>query len=480
MPNRYPAVAYSITIRAQYPNRPGMLGKIASAVGKVGGDIGAVDIVESSRQRMVRDITINARDVAHGQEIAARLRSLRGLRVVNVSDPTFLMHLGGKIAAHPRVPLDTRNALFRAYLPGPLRVSAAISEDPGEVWRYTSKANSVAVVTDGSAVLGLGNVGPAAAMPVMEGKAMLFREMGGVNAWPLCLATQDSDEIVETVKRVSPGFGGINLEDISAPRCFYLEERLQEELDIPVMHDDQHCTAVVVLAGLYNALKLVDKRLNDLKVVICGAGAAGVATGRLLAEAGVRHIIGYDREGVLHRGLDLSDNAGKKWFADTTNPQDFRGDLRGALEGADVFVGVSGPNVLTPHHLEGMNRDPIVFAMANPDPEIFPEEAEPYVTIMATGRSDYPNQVNNALCFPGFFRGLLDTRARKVNTEMKMAAAWAIASAVPSRQLNEEYIIPSVFDRNVARSVAREVAAAARRTGMAQRQRRGSLGRAAW
>lgn len=475
MTNRYPAVAYSITLRAEYPNRPGMLGKIASAVGKVGGDIGGIDIVDSTRQRIVRDITINARDVAHGQEIAARVRAIRGIKVLNVSDPTFLMHLGGKIEVRPKVSVMTRNAMSWAYLPGPLRVAQAIHEDPQLAWRYTSKANSVAVVTDGSAVLGLGNIGPAAAMPVMEGKAMIFREMGGVNAWPFCLATQDPDEIVDTVKRIAPGFGGINLEDISSPRCFLIEERLQEELDIPVMHDDQHCAAVVVLAGLYNAMKLVDKRLEDLKVVICGAGAAGVATGRLLMEAGVRQIIGYDKEGVLHRGLDLDDNVGKKWFAENTNPNDFRGDLRGCLEGADVFIGLSGPNVLTPEHLKVMNRDAIVFALANPEPEIWPEEAAPYVRIMATGRSDYPNQVNNALCFPGFFRGLLDTRARRVSTEMKMAAARAIADAVPSGQLNEEYIMPSIFDGNVARSVAREVASAAHRTGVARRLRRGRV-----
>ena len=477
MTNRYPAVAYSITVRAEYPNRPGMLGKIASVVGKTGGDIGGIDIVDSTRQRIVRDITINARDVAHGQELAARVRAIRGLNVLNVSDPTFLMHLRGKIEVHPKVSVMTRNEMSWAYLPGPLRVAQAIYEEPRLAWRFTSKANSVAVVTDGSAVLGLGNIGPAAALPVMEGKAMLFREMGGVNAWPFCLATQDTDEIVETVKRIAPAFGGINLEDISAPRCFIIEERLQDELDIPVMHDDQHCAAVVVLAGLHNSMKLVDKRLEDLKVVICGAGAAGVATGQLLMEAGVRHIIGYDKVGVLHHGLDLEANVGQKWFAEKTNPHDFRGDLHGCLEGADVFIGLSGPNMLTTEHLKVMNRDAIVFALANPEPEIWPEEAAPYVRIMATGRSDYPNQVNNALCFPGFFRGLLDTMAWRVNSEMKMAAARAIAAVVPSGQLNEEYIMPSIFDGSVARSVAREVASAAHRTGVARRLRRGSLPR---
>ncbi len=472
MTNRYPAVAYSITVRAEYPNRPGMLGRIASAVGKMGGDIGAIDIVDSSRQRIVRDITINARDVAHGQEIAERLRTLRGLRVLSVSDPTFLMHLGGKIEVQPKVSIKTRSDLTLLYELGSARVSQAIYEDPQAAWRFTTKANSVAVVTDGSAVLGLGNIGPAAAMPVMEGKAMIFREMGGVNAWPICLTTQDPDEIVETVKLIAPGFGGINLEDIAAPRCFYVEERLQKELDIPVMHDDQHCTAVVVLAGLQNAIRVVEKRVEDLKVVICGAGAAGTATGRLLAAAGVRNIIGYDKEGVLHRGLDCKGHAGKQWFCENTNPDGLQGDLPSALKGADVFIGLSGPNVIAPENLAVMNKDAVVFVLANPDPEVSPEEAAAHVRIVATGRSDYPNQINNAICFPGFFRGLLEARAREVNTEMKLAAAWAIANAVPFSQLNEEYIIPSVFDPNLARAIAKEVAAAAYRTGVARRERR--------
>ena len=475
MTGRYPAVAYSITVRAEYSNRPGMLGGIASAVGKVGGDIGAVDIVESSRGLMVRDITINARDVAHGQQIADRVGSLRGVRVLSVSDPTFLLHLGGKIEMRSKTALTTRNELSLAYVPGVARVSTAIYDDPSAVWRLTSKGNSVAVVTDGSAVLGLGDIGPAAALPVMEGKALLFKELAGVDAWPICLSTKDPEEIIAVVKHIAPGFGGINLEDISAPRCFYIEERLIEELDIPVVHDDQHCTAVVVLAALYNALRVVDKRLEELKVVVSGAGAAGVATGRILVDAGVSNLIGYDREGILHRGQEYGGHAGKTWYAENTNPQNFRGDLMGAMEGADVFIGLSGPNVLTVEHLTAMNRDPVVFAMANPEPEIRPEEAAPYARVMATGRSDYPNQINNVLCFPGFFRGLLDSQAREVNTDMKLAAARAIAGAVPASQLNEEYIVPSVFDRNVASAVGREVAAAAQRTGAAQRRRRRSV-----
>ncbi|MBI4202035.1 MAG: NAD-dependent malic enzyme [Chloroflexi bacterium] len=472
MTNRYPAVAYSITLRAEYPNRPGMLGRIAAAIGRVGGDIGAVDIVESSRDFIVRDVTVNARDVGHGQEIADRLRHMRGVRILSVSDPTFLMHRRGKIEMLSKVSLNTRSDLSMAYRPGVIRIAQAIYEEPTAVWTLTSKRNSVAVVTDGTAVLGLGDIGPAAAMPVMEGKAMLFKELAGVDAWPICLATKDPDAIIRAVKNIAPGFGGINLEDIAAPKCFYIEDRLKELLDIPVMHDDQHCTAVVVLAAVFNMLKVVHKDMEDLKIVISGAGAAGVATGKLLKEAGARNIIGYDREGVLHRNGNYGGHAGKLWFAQECNSQDYRGDLMGAMEGADLFIGVSGPGVLNAEHLKRMNRDAAVFALANPDPEIMPEEAQPYVRIIATGRSDYPNQINNVLGFPGFFRGLLDARAREVNSEMKVAAAHAIAEAVPSSQVNEEYIMPSVFDRNVARSVAREVAAAAHRTGVARRARR--------
>ncbi|MBI4200705.1 MAG: NAD-dependent malic enzyme [Chloroflexi bacterium] len=472
MTNRYPAVAYGITARLEYANRPGMLGKITSAIGEVGGDISAVDLVQSTREVIARDFTVNARDVTHGQEIVAKIRAVEGVHVVNVSDPTFLMHLRGKIEMRAKTPIKTRNDLSMAYTPGVARVSMALYEDPSAVWTLTTKANTVAVVTDGSAVLGLGNIGPAAAMPVMEGKAMLFKELADVDAWPICLATQDPDEIVQTVKHIATGFGGINLEDISAPRCFYIEDRLRKELDIPVFHDDQHGTAVVVLAALLNSLKIVNKRMEDLKTVIVGVGAGGVATTRMLMDAGMRNIIGCDRTGVLYRGRDYGDNSAKVWFAENTNPDNFKGSLLDAMEGADLFIGLSGPKVLVSKHLKVMNRDAIVFAMANPDPEIFPEEAVPYVRVMATGRSDYPNQINNALCFPGFFRGMLDSRAREVNSEMKLAAAKAIAAAVPASQLNEEYIVPNVFDRNVARTVAKEVASAAHRTGVAQRTRR--------
>ncbi|MBI4340287.1 MAG: NAD-dependent malic enzyme [Chloroflexi bacterium] len=472
MTSRFPAIAYGVTLRAEYPNRPGMLGRLTSAIGNAGGDISGLDLVFSSRDTTIRDITVNARDVAHGQAIVAMVRAVPEVKVVSVSDPTFLLHLGGKIEMRSKTPVRTRNDLSMAYTPGVARVCMAIYEDPRAIWNLTTKSNTVAVVTDGTAVLGLGDIGPAAGMPVMEGKAMLFKELAGVDAWPICLDTKDPDEIVETVKHIATGFGGINLEDISAPRCFAVEERLRAQLDIPVFHDDQHGTAVVALAALYNSLKIVGKRIEDLKTVIVGVGAGGTATARLFKEAGMVHILGFDRTGVIHRGRDFSDNSGKRWLAENTNPGDFRGSLREAMEGTDLFVGLSGPGVMPADYLKKMNRDPIVFAMANPDPEIFPEEAAPHVRIMGTGRSDYPNQINNALCFPGFFRGLLDCRAREVNNEMKLAAARAIASAVPSSQLNEENIMPSIFDSTVARSVARAVVDAAHKTRVAQRSRR--------
>ena len=380
MVTRVPGVAYGVTIRAEYHNQPGMLGTISSAIGEVGGDIEAVDIVHSDRDIMTRDFTVNARDVAHGQEVVATVRQIPGVRVVHVSDPTFLLHLGGKLEVHPKTPLRTRNDL-----------PMAIHDEPSKVWTLTTKGNTVAVVTDGSAVLGLGDIGPEAAMPVMEGKAMLFKELADVDAWPICLATKDPDAIVETVKHIAPGFGGINLEDISGPRCFSIEERLREELDIPVLHDDQHGTAVVVLAALFNAIRLVTKSPEELKVVMTGVGAGGVATAKLLMEVGVANILGCDRSGLLHRDRDYQGNPGKEWFAENTNLDNFHGSLLEAMEGADLCIGLSGPNVLTVEHLKVMNRDPIVFAMANPDPEIFPEEAGNYVRVMATGRSEYSN-----------------------------------------------------------------------------------------
>ncbi|MBI2170956.1 MAG: NAD-dependent malic enzyme [Chloroflexi bacterium] len=476
MTNRYPAIAYGVTIRAEYTNRPGMLGKVTSAIGNAGGDISGLDLVHSSREITIRDITVNARDVAHGQQIVAAVRALPEVTVASVSDPTFLLHLGGKIEMRSKSPIKTRNDLSMAYTPGVARVCMAIHDDPATVWNLTTKSNTVAVVTDGTAVLGLADLGPAAAMPVMEGKAMLFKEMASVDAWPICLATTDPDEVVETVKSIATGFGGINLEDIAAPKCFYIEEKLRTALNIPVFHDDQHGTAVVVLAALHNSLKIVNKKIEDLKTVIVGVGAGGVASARLFYQAGMRNIIGFDRTGPVHQGRNFSDNSGKQWLAEKTNPLNFRGSLMEAMEGADLFVGLSVSGVITAEHLKRMNRDAIVFAMANPDPEIFPEEADPYVRIIGTGRSDYPNQINNALCFPGFFRGLLDCRAHDVNNEMKLAAARAIAAAVPSNQLDEENIMPNVFDRNVARNVARAVVEAAHKTGAAQRSRRRTYG----
>jgi malate dehydrogenase (oxaloacetate-decarboxylating) len=472
MAEKQPSIAYSITVRAEYPNRVGMLGEITSAIGTAGGDIGAIDTVSSSRRGMIRDITINTRDSTHGEEIVKQLKMVPEIRVMSVSDPIFLRHLGGKIEVQSKTPVKTRNDMSIVYTPGVGRVTTAIHDDPSAVWTLTGKGNSVAIVTDGSAVLGLGDMGPAAALPVMEGKSVLFKEMAGVDAWPICLDTNDPDEIVETVKNISVGFGGINLEDISAPRCFYIEQRLKDELDIPVFHDDQHGTAVVLLAALINALKITGKRMEDLKVVVNGIGAGGIACGKILMSAGVTNLIGCDRQGIIHRGADFKGNTAQEAFVEISNPDNIEGDLSIALGDADVFLGLSGPNVLTPKMVSTMKSDPIVFAMANPDPEIWPEEVEGMVRVMATGRSDYPNQINNALCFPGMFRGALDVRAREINEEMKLAAAYAIASGVPKSDLNEDFIVPSIFDLGVVRKVAKEVGSAAHKTGVARRTRK--------
>ena len=467
-----PSASYSLTVRLEIRNRPGMLGQVTSAIGGAGGDIGAVDLVEMSRERVVREININARDSVHGHAIVDRLRRVQGVRLLNVSDRTFLVHLGGKIEIRNKVPVRTRDDLSMTYTPGVARVCLAIKEDRERVFALTIKQNAVAVVTDGTAVLGLGDIGPEAALPVMEGKAMLFKEFGGVDAFPVCLATKDPDRIVEAVKLIAPAFGGINLEDISAPRCFEVEERLRKELDIPVFHDDQHGTAVVVLAALLNAARIVKKKLRRLKVVVCGVGAAGTATIKILLSVGVRQVIGVDEHGILSRGRPKGMDFMKRWVAQATNPRNLRGKLSDAVEGADVFIGLSVPGVLTVQDVKGMARAPIVFAMANPVPEIQPEEAERHVAVMATGRSDYPNQINNVLCFPGFFRGMLDCRARTVNDEMKIAAARAIAACVGAGELSPEYIIPSVFNKQVAPSVAAEVSRAAQKTGVARRARR--------
>jgi malate dehydrogenase (oxaloacetate-decarboxylating) len=467
-----PSASYSLTIRAAIKNRPGMLGRLTSAIGEAGGDIRAVDLVELVKDIIVRDFTINARDEQHGQAIVGAIRQVEGIRIVSVSDRTFLVHLGGKIEIRNKVPLKTRDDLSMAYTPGVARVCLAIREDPERAFALTIKQNTVAIVTDGTAVLGLGDIGPEAALPVMEGKSLLFKEFADVDAFPVCLATKDVDQIVDTVKHIAPVYGGVNLEDISAPRCFAIEERLQQALDIPVFHDDQHGTAVVVLAALLNALRIVRKELGDISVVVCGVGAAGTATIRILRSVGVRRILGVDEHGILAPGRPEPTDAMKRRVAEETNPQDRRGSLADAVQGADVFIGLSVPGVLRTEDVKVMARDPIVFAMANPVPEIMPEEALPHVRVMATGRSDYPNQINNVLCFPGFFRGLLDCRATRVSDDMKVAASQAVASVVSRKELHEEYVIPSVFNKKVATAVARAVVQAAQRGGFARRRRR--------
>src|SRR5262245_39180907 len=470
--------SYSVTVRLEIENKPGMLGKVTSAIGKAGGDIGAIDLVEVGRTTITRDLSVKASDERHAQQVVEKIRAVSGVRVVNVSDRTFLMHLGGKIEVNGKIAVKTRDDLSMAYTPGVARVCMAIHQDPEKAYALTIKQNCVAVVTDGTAVLGLGDIGPNGAQPVMEGKALIFKEFAGVDAFPLCLATKDVDEIVTIVKAISPVFGGINLEDISAPRCFEIEERLQRDLEIPVFHDDQHGTAVVVLASLLNALKVVRKRLSDVRIVFTGVGASGIATAKLLMKAGAKHIIVCDRAGAIYRGRTENMNSMKEWFAQHTNPKRLRGTAGDALVDADVFIGLSGPGVVGLKDIKAMRRDPIVFAMANPIPAIQPEEAGPHVKVMATGRSDYPNQINNSCCFPGFFRGMLDVRARRVNDQMKLAAATALAELVGRDELDPEYITPSMFDRRVVPAVAEAVSEAAVRSGVARRRPRTAGGRA--
>ena len=462
---------YSLTIRVEIAHKPGMLGRVAGAIGEAGGVIGAIDIVDISQDKLIRDITVDAAGPEQWDAITDALAQLEGVKVIDTTDRTFLMHLGGKIEQHNKMPLKTRDDLSMAYTPGVARVCTAIADDPEKAFQYTIKRNTVAVVSDGTAVLGLGDIGPRAAMPVMEGKAMLFKEFAGVDAFPICLDTKDPDEIVETVKRIAPGFGGINLEDISGPRCFEIERRLKAELDIPVFHDDQHGTAVVVLAALLNACKLTGRDLMDLNVLMVGLGAAGIAVTQILMNAGVRNIIGCDSRGAIHtERADYQDGSMpdmKRWYAESTNPQRRDGDPNELLEGMDLLIGLSGPGVIRPESLDAMHQDALVFAMANPTPEVTPEEAGPRVRVMATGRSDYPNQINNVLCFPGIFRGALDVRAGQITEEMKMAAARAIAKIVQDVELREDYIIPSVFNRDVAPAVADAVADEARASGLA-------------
>ncbi len=466
-----PNASYSLTLRVKIHNQPGKLGEITTAIGKANGDIEAVDIVSVGKDFLIRDITVNAASEQHDEEIIRAVSNIDGVEVANVSDRTFLMHLGGKIETVSKMPLKTRSDLSMAYTPGVARVCTAIARDPEKVFNLTIKKNTVAVISDGTAVLGLGDIGPAAAMPVMEGKCQLFKEFGGVDAFPICLNTKDPHEIIETVKNISVAFGGINLEDISAPRCFEIEDRLKEELDIPVFHDDQHGTAVVVLAALINALKIVGKKMDEIKVVVNGVGAAGVACSKIVMAAGVKNIIGCDQTGAIYEGRTENMNWVKDWYGRNTNTAKEKGSIHDVIKGADVFFGLSAPGVIDENDLKNMAKDPIIFAMANPVPEIMPEDAAGHVAVMATGRSDYPNQINNVLCFPGIFRGALNCRASRINEAMKLAAANAIAGIIGEDELHPDYIIPSVFDRRVGEAVAKEVEEAAYSTGIARRER---------
>jgi malate dehydrogenase (oxaloacetate-decarboxylating) len=463
---RHPSASFSATLRVHLVDRPGSFARLAEAIGDAGGLLGAIDLVRAERDKKVRDVTVLAADDEHIRRIVDAVRSVSGIEVEHVSDRTFLLHLGGKLEVVPKAPLKTRDDLSMAYTPGVARICRAIADDPETVWNLTIKQNTVAVVTDGTAVLGLGDIGPEAALPVMEGKAILFKEFAGIDAWPVCLDTTDPDEIVRTVAALAPVFGGINLEDISAPRCFEIEARLRERLDIPVFHDDQHGTAIVVLAALVNALRAVGKRLEDVRVVFTGAGAAGAATARMVMAAGAGEVVVCDRHGALHPGRAGLDPF-KAALAEETNPGGLQGSADAALRGADVYIGLSSPGAVSVDGIRSMAERAIVFAMANPTPEVAPEEIEQFVAVVGTGRSDYPNQINNVLAFPGVFRGALDARATAITREMELAAAHALAGAVEA--VAPDYVIPSVFDRSVAPALAQAVARAAAASGVARR-----------
>ncbi len=464
-----PSAQFSLTLRVELPHESGTLSKVTSAITRAGGAIIAVDTVEAGGDGTVREITIDCESLDHRGRVIKAVQSVREAKLVETTDRTFELHRGGKIHTGLGAPLKTRDDLSMAYTPGVARVCTAIAENRQKAFKYTIKANTVAVVTDGTAVLGLGDIGPEAAMPVMEGKAMLFKEFADVDAFPIALDTKDPEAIIETVKLIAPTFGGINLEDISSPRCFDIEQRLIEELDIPVFHDDQHGTAIVVLAALINACRLTGRNIEDLSVSMAGAGAAGVACAKILMNSGITKVVACDRFGAIHSEREDygsgSMNAPKRWLAENTNHEHRGGSPAEVLEGTDLFVGLSGPGIISAQDLARMNPDPFVFAMANPNPEVRPEEAAPYVRVMATGRSDYPNQINNVLAFPGIFRGALDVRARKITEEMKIAAAKGIAATIDDDELTEDYIIPSVFNREVSREVARAVAEEAEREG---------------
>ncbi|HIW45672.1 MAG TPA: NAD-dependent malic enzyme [Candidatus Yaniella excrementigallinarum] len=448
-----PSPGYSITVRVSTPATFTATSDVTNAVASTGAQITAVDVVESSHAGMTVDVSCNIRDRAHGDEIRATVDALEGATVGNISDRTFLMHLGGKLESKPKVPLRNRDDLSRAYTPGVARVCQAIAKNKADARNLTIKRNTVAVVTDGSAVLGLGDIGPEAAMPVMEGKAVLFKQFAGVDAWPVALDTNDTEKIIDICKAIAPAYGGINLEDISAPRCFEIESRLREELDIPVFHDDQHGTAIVTQAALINALKVVNKNIGDVRIVVSGVGAAGTAIIKLLIASGATNILAAGRNGVIEHGSNHDDEH-RRWLASHTNQENFKGSLKEAVAGADVFIGVSAPDLLDEDDMKNMNSDAIVFAMSNPDPEINPEVAARNAAVVATGRSDYPNQINNVLAFPGFFRGLLDAHSHNITDQMLVAAAEAIASCVSADELNPSYIIPSVFDAEVSTRVA--------------------------
>jgi malate dehydrogenase (oxaloacetate-decarboxylating) len=465
-----PSASYSFTMRLHLPQQGGAFARVAEAIADAEAMLGAIDLVRVEAHEVVRDVTVACVDSDHAEAVVRAVRELDGVRVDSVSDRTFLMHKGGKVEVNSKLPLKTRDDLSMAYTPGVGRVSMAIHEDPAKAWALTIKSNTVAVVSDGSAVLGLGDIGPAAAMPVMEGKAMLFKEFAGVDAFPLCLDTKDVDEIVAIVRALAPTFGGINLEDIAAPRCFEIERRLRAEMDIPIFHDDQHGTAIVVLAALLNGLRIVGKRIEDVTVVVVGAGAAGVACTDIMLAQGVGEVIVCNRGGALHAGAEGLD-AERAALAERTNKRGLRGTPDRVLAGADVLVGLSGPDAVSPAAVRVMAADAIVFAMANPVPEVQPEEVRDDVAIMATGRSDYPNQINNVLAFPGIFKGALEVRARTINEEMKLAAAHAIARVIPADELHADYIVPSVFNRQAAESVAEAVARAAIASGVARRER---------
>ncbi len=473
-----PSAQYSITMRVEIEaGQPDLFGQLTSAISEVGGDIGAVDLVSAGYHSTTRELVINAGDPEHAEKIVAAAGGIDGVKVLSSFDRTFRMHVGGKIEMVTRMPLESRGDLSVAYMPGVARVCRAIAEDRDKAFELTLKRNMVAVITNGTAVLGLGDIGAAAGMPVMEGKSMLFKEFGEVDSYPICIDSKDPEVLIRTIAAIAPAFGGINLEDIAAPVCFEVEDRLKEMLDIPVFHDDQHGTAIVVLAALINANKITGHKMEDLKVVVSGVGASGVACSKILMNAGVTNIIGCDTRGAIYKGRTENMNFMKDWYAENTNPERIQGSLTEAVKGANLFLGLSGPGTFSLEQLKSMSPEPVVFAMANPTPEIMPEIAGPHVAVMATGRSDYPNQINNVLAFPGIFRGALDCGAREISEGMKVAAAEAIADTITDDELNPDYIIPSVFNRAVAPSVAARVIATAQAEGLARREpKAGGLG----